>query len=449
LSHLPPLLGAQIMAKALTDALIRAATAPKAGRTEIADARCVGLVFRVTDKGAKSWSFRFRDPTSRLTQRATIGVYPDVSLSQARERADDMRRAVAAGNNPNTDRERERTEATTRTFKALAERYMAEHSRRHKRPRSADEDDRNLRLHILPTFGTKRFDKITRAEVIALLEGLVTAGTPTAANRVHALLSAIFNFAIDNAILNASPAARLKRRGVERVAKRTLSDDEIRLFWPNVLHAPVSRSVGLALRLALLTGARAGEIAGMRREELADLDDGARAAWTIPGERTKNGRTHIIPLGPLARETIAQALEMIEADEPRVFPSKARADRSVTPHALAVAMARFASRMDKKSKRRLTGPGAATWQTDTPGPHDLRRTLATRLSSIGIAGEDVAAVLNHVRRDVTSRHYDQYQRLAEKRRALAAWEVALSLILNPTETVVALDEARAARKASQ
>jgi integrase len=80
--------------------------------------------------------------------------------------------------------------------------------------------------------------------------------------------------------------------------------------------------------------------------------------------------------------------------------------------------------------RRLTdkieGDGAKSWKQDPPSPHDLRRTVATRIASLGFPSEDVSAILNHVRNDVTGKHYDHYQRAVEKRRALNAWALSLS-----------------------
>ena len=87
------------MQRALTDVFVRSAKPSGAGRTEISDLRCVGLVLRIAEDGGKSWSFRFRTRTGKQT-RATIGRYPDVALTAARQRADAMRRAVAEGRNP-------------------------------------------------------------------------------------------------------------------------------------------------------------------------------------------------------------------------------------------------------------------------------------------------------------------------------------------------------------
>ncbi|MFD1304167.1 tyrosine-type recombinase/integrase [Methylobacterium marchantiae] len=183
------------MQKPLTDVLVRGVPAPASGRIELSDTRCKGLELRVTSGGARSWSFRFRDPRSGRVTRATIGAYPEISLADARERANGLRRSVAAGLNPVEEKRREREASNTGTFKALSDRYLEEHARRFKRSAAADE--RNLRLHVLPKWANRRYDEIQRRDVIDLCEGMVAAGTATNANRVQALISSVFSFAVD------------------------------------------------------------------------------------------------------------------------------------------------------------------------------------------------------------------------------------------------------------
>jgi integrase len=415
----------------LTDAYLQSCKPPtEKDRDEITDTRCVGLAFRITKGGARSWSFRFRDPRSGKSNRIGLGPYPAVSLAKAREQARAMQGLVAAGQNPITAKRRARVEAPQRTFGALAERYMSEHAERHKRTASADR--RNLDLHILPKWRARDYDELTRADLIELIEGLIGDGKQTLANRVHALCSKIGSFAVDAGLLNGNPFARVAKRGVEHVGRRVLSDDEIPLFWRRIILSPVSRRVGLACRLALLTGTRAGEVAGMARSELAHLNDAAQAAWVIPGDRTKNGRAHYVPLCALARETIRSALELIGGDDEYVFSSPRQKatngdspplGTAITGHALAVAMRRFANILEREA-------GAArTWREEPPTPHDLRRTLATRLSQLGVPKEDRDAVMNHVRSDVGSKHYDLYERAKEKRQALTLWDAAVREIL--------------------
>jgi integrase len=410
----------QALARALTDSTIKGIRPPAAGRIEVADLRCAGLAFRVTAAGVRSWCFRFRDPQSGRDGRSTIGRYPDVTLGQARQAADGLRAKVASGINPIDQKRSDRHDASSKAFRVLADRYLDEHARRFKRSHAADEA--SLKLHILPKWGGRRFDQIERADVIELVEGIVKAGTPVQANRVHALISMIFSFALDADLVKANPCARLKKRGVETRNTRVLSDDEISQFWRRTVLQPVTRKVGLALRLVLLTGCRPGEAAGIVRSELADIDRPGKAAWLLPAGRAKNGRAHLIPLSDTARLTVLSANELIADSEKYLFPSPVERGGPITGHALTVAM----RRMTKK----IEGLALKTWKADPPSPHDLRRTVATRLSQLGIPPEDVAAILNHVRSDVTGRHYDQYQRAAEKRRALEAWAACLQVIGN-------------------
>ncbi len=413
------------MRKLLTDSHCKAVPAPLSGRLEITDLRCAGLAFRVTANGARSWAFRFRDPKTGKSTRATIGTYPDVGLGDARTAADKLRATVAAGTNPVEQKRAKRATAHERSFPAVAERFMVEHSRRKKR--SSDGDDRNLKLHVLPKWKSRQIEDIRRADVIALIEDLVQSGRPTLANRVHSLISSIFSFALDSELIGANPCARLKKRGAENVRTRVLSDEEIRLFWKRSLLSPLSRATGLALRLILLTGRRPSEAAEPPLTEFARIDDSANAAWTIPGSRTKNKHDHLLPLSGLAVETIKAALELIDDDDGFLFPSPVDRETAIDGHSLAVAMRRL-STSDK-----LAGPGSNTWKADPPTPHDLRRTFSTRLSALGVSKEDRDACMNHIPNDVGSKHYDLYDRLTEKRAAINLWADQLIVILGSAE----------------
>jgi len=407
--------------RALTDSFCRSAVAPASGRIEFTDLRCAGLAFRITAKGARSFCFRFRDPATRATTRATIGVYPDVGLGAARARADAMRATVAAGVNPLTEKRTMRATASQRSFAAVAERFMAEHSRRKKR--SSDGDDRNLRLHILPKWKGLQIDDIRRADVIALAEGLVLAGKPVLANRVQSLVSSIFSFALDAEIISANPCARLRKRGEESAGTRVLSDDEIRLFWRRSMVGPISPRVGLALRLLLLTGTRRSEGAEIDRRELSALESDVAAGWIIPGERTKNKRAHLVPLSPMAVTVIRASLELVGENDEFLFPSPTVEGAPIDGHALTVAMRRLGE------CENLSGPGSKSWKEDPPTPHDLRRTFATRLAALGVPKEDRDACMNHTPTDVGSKHYDLYEREKEKRAALNLWADTLAGIL--------------------
>jgi integrase len=417
------------MRKPLTDVFVRSVETPVIGRLEITDMRCNGLTLRVTKGGVKSWSFRFRDPKSRKLTRATIGAYPTVSLQVARERALDLSRQVASGINPVDEKRKARDEAPTRTFETLAARYMTEHARRHKR--TAEADQRNLNVHILPSWRSRPFDAIGRKDVIALCEGIVAKGSPIQANRVQALLSKVFSFALDAELVTANPCARLKKRSKETTATRVLSDDEIRLFWRRVGDPPNSKRMGQGLRLIALTGVRVTELAGAETKEFERLDDAKNATWTIPAARSKNGKAHVVPLSGPALSIVADLVKLAialagEHSSPRfVFVSPNDPKKPIDGHAFSVAMIRFGNALSVGADAKHYGSdevrAVVTWTSDRPSAHDLRRTLATRLAGSGIPAEDVSACLNHARRSITARHYDLYDRAREKRCAFDLW----------------------------
>jgi integrase len=419
----------------LTDAFLRSVKPPTAGRFEIRDPACGGLVFRITATGARSWSFRFRDALGRQT-RATIGEYPAIGLKAARKAANAMRALVANGGNPVENKRAARRGIPGKTFEALAARYLAEHATRRKR--SHKRDARNLELHILSRWRGRPFAGIRRGDVIELVEGLVTAGKPTLANRVQSLISSVFTFGMDAALLEANPCHRLKKRGVENVGRRVLSDDEIRLFWSGVIEPLRARHAGLGLRLALLTGARVSEVAGICRAELERLGEAGRAAWIIPGARTKNGREHLIPLVPLARDLILELLAELEPGAEYLLPTRSRRRQGpIRGNSLTQAMDYFG--------RRLTGDAIAvrTWRAEPPTPHDLRRTVETRLAELRIPKEIRDRVLNHDPGDVGSKHYNLHDYADEKRDALNRWATLVNaLVTGMTANVVPLSDPR-------
>jgi integrase len=298
--------------------------------------------------------------------------------------------------------------------------------------RSADQDERNLNLHVLPKWRGRDYTVIRRADVIELVEGLIAAGKETLANRVQSLVSGVFSFAVDSDLIDANPCTRLKKRGRERVGDRVLTDPEIRLFWQKVVQEPISPVTGEALRLQLLVGARPGEIAGIRRSEIEHLDQPGKAVWTVPGERTKNKLPHMVPLESSALKIINARIAKIEGvgqvgaarknDFP-IFPARNKPDKSMTAHALARAMSRLAEKLAG------SWAGVKSWKAARPTPHDLRRTFRTRLPQIGVPADIRDRLMNHIPSDVGSKHYDRYQYLDEKRAALFSWQTDLLTIL--------------------
>jgi integrase len=417
----------------LTDAFLRAQQPPATGRREIVDLRTPGLVFRITSAGVRSWTYRFRDQQTGDEGRAKIGAYPSTTLEAARAKAAELRAIVSGGGNPT--RERRAAAGGAGSFAALAERYLEQHARRHKR--SHKRDERNLHKHILPVWGKRPSTAITRPDVVELVEGVIAKGHDTLANRLQSLISGIFTFALDAGDVTSHPCFRLRKRGVERVGDRVLSDAELRLFWRNVIETPEVRRTGLGLRLILVTGVRVSEAAGVSRSQLENIASPDQAAWIIPGPKTKRHRLnkpapdHIVPLSPLARETILELLAMIEPAEQFLFPTRSKKRKGpMRGNSLTQAMSFLGDR--------LAGDDDAirTWLAERPSPHDLRRTVETRLASLGVPKETRDRCLNHVATDTGSKHYNRHDYLAEKRDALTRWSNILGSILHGTSAAV-------------
>jgi integrase len=127
---------------------------------------------------------------------------------------------------------------------------------------------------------------------------------------------------------------------------------------------------------------------------------------------------------------VRSAIELTGDDDEFLFPSPRGCARPIDRHALATAMSRFGDKLEGNSD------AVKAWRADPPSPHDLRRTVETRLSAMGVSKEDRDACLNHVRSDVGSKHYDLYERAKEKRAAFKRWAGVVASIIDGQSAAV-------------
>lgn len=384
--------------KNLTDAFIKAIK-PTGERVEYLDEGYTGrgsLYLRVGSKGRKTWTFLYR--FNGKIHRSQIGVYPEMSLVQARRRAGEMILSIDAGKNPN--------QATTETvptrikqgqgrspFGNLAERYIQQYAMVHKK--SWREDERILKHDVLPFWADRETDQISRRDVVALLDGMQEHGVTVGANRALAVIRKIYNWAIDRGELTNNPAFKLKAPAKENAKDRVLTDSEIINFWKGLDNTGISNSVKWALRFMLVTGQRLGEV---RQMQFSQVDGNI---WTIPAAVAKNGRTHRVPLSEIALDICEDAIEGYDGDI--VFRSP-RNGGLLSDTALSHAM---------RDSLAMLGIDPAT-------PHDLRRTSASHMTMLGFNRVIVSKILNHAEGGVTS-VYDRYGYEKEKADALEAW----------------------------
>jgi integrase len=403
----------------LTNQFVKCIKPPSAGRVEYWDANTPGLCLRITSTGAATWSFRYRPREGgKQNERVTFGSADTLTLADARDRAARVRAEVVDGRNPQLTR-RQKREALNNalTFDRIAERYVDEYAKPRK---SSWRDDEQRLARARKALGHREASTITRRDIINFLD-VVKRDAPVQANRIQTIVCTMFNWAVEEELLDTNPIAGLKKRSKETAATRTLADAEIRALW-NALNGSEETSidVGEALKALLLTGQRPGEVAGALQHELVYLD-GAEPRWELPAERMKSRRPHVVPLAPMARGLFQDALarRRIEGDKAGVFASRFLNRDTLARHTLSQALRRIIANL------RPVGPdGEAieSLQADPPTPHDFRRTVATGMSALGVPREDRKAVLAHVPNDVHGAVYDKYERLKEKRAALEVWE---------------------------
>jgi integrase len=387
------------MAKKLTKLSLDAIQPPAKGQVDHWDDEVTGLGLRVSFGGKKSWTLMYRH--NGLLRRMTIGPYPTIGLSEARRQARQLLLEAATGQDPARRKQEARR---AESFGDLTDLYIEKHAKPMKR--TWREDQRMINAELLPRWKNLKPGDISRRDVIRLLDAIVDRGSPVQANRVRALISKIYNFAIRRGIVEANPAYMVENPGVEKPRDRVLSEDEIRALW--IATQDEGRVIFDAFRLGLLTAQRRGEIIGMSWDEV-DLKAGW---WTIAAERSKNRLAHRVPLGTQAIRILRERRNL-DDDSRYVFPTRfhGKGDAPTTEIQKVVNRVRKDSGIDFVF-------------------HDLRRTAATCMTAIGISRLVVSKVLNHVERGITA-VYDRHSYDSDKRDAIERWDVRLQQILTP------------------
>lgn len=198
--------------------------APRVGQVDYFDTTPPSLGVRVAPSGRKTWFVMYRHH-GRL-RRYTLGTYPAIRLADARQRATDARYLVAHGGDPAAARKADRQAPTVAE---LATQYLELYAKVQKR--SWDEDARLLTREVLPVWGQRQAQAITRREVVLLLDTLMARGVPILANRTLALVRKMFNWAISRDLLAHNPCVQVQAPGKEHPRERVLSAEEIRVVW--------------------------------------------------------------------------------------------------------------------------------------------------------------------------------------------------------------------------
>ncbi|MET0072103.1 MAG: site-specific integrase [Candidatus Thiodiazotropha sp.] len=368
-----------------------------------------GLGLRITPKGTKSFIYKYDlDGKDRWL---TLGRYPKLKLAEALKKYGEALEQVEVGEDPAEENVQINIRnRTALTVSQLADEYIKKYAK--PRKRSWKEDERILNHDVLHRWGTTKASKITRRNVLDLLDDIVSRGSPVQANRTLAVIRRMFNFAIDRDVIETSPCFRVKPPSPEQHKDRYLSLNEKKTFWNKLETAPLSKQTVQVLKLLLLTLQRNSEVISINRSEL-DLKAGT---WTIPAAKTKNKRAHLVALSPLALEIIKEALKTADK-EGFLFPGD-----GPSPHITNSAISRAIARnLDHLGLEKFT-------------PHDLRRTGSTQLAAFKVPRFDRERILNHTDQTIGA-VYDIHEYEDEKHAAMNLWSDIILKTVNTSEKV--------------
>jgi|SRR5579883_59262 len=374
-----------------------------------------GFAVRVSKYGKRSWCVIYRH--ANKVRRFTLGTYPTTSLADARDKARDALHDVQSGIDPAAKKKADRQ---AETFTELADDFMDRYSK--KKKKSWAEDQRIIDNYLKPKFRHAFAKDVTRAQVRQMLEEIAERA-PIQANRVLAVIRKMYRWGLDQDLVQTSPCFAISAPGQERQRERILSEEEIKRIWK--AFNDDDTAMAAAMKLRLITAQRGGEVISMAWSEV----DFASRWWTIPAEKSKNGLSHRVWLSAPALRILRELEKKRDQNDrlkksPLIFPNPRDGSQPM--------------RELQKCIQRIR----AFSQVEDFNGHDLRRTAASMMTSVGVPRLVVQKILNHVETGVTA-VYDRHSYDAEKKDALDKWAKRLMRMVSNLKAATASAAVRA------
>jgi len=384
----------------LTDAKIRS-TKPAEKAFKVSDSG--GLYLLVKPNGAKLWRWKYR--IAKKENHFAIGVYPSVSLAEAREARDAARKLVKQGIHPAHERQAQQAAQVAEnanTFEAVAREWI-DKKKPGWTPYYLRQVERFLAADVFPYIGTLPIRNVTAAHLLEIVRRVEGRGAETVAVLLRQWASAIFRYAVATLRADADPAAALKGAIHRPKVKhhRPFSRNQIVDFANALDRYGGYRTTVIALRLMLLTFVRTVELRAAEWDEI-DLD---RAEWRIPAERMKKREPHLVPLCRQAVELLRE-LHTFTGGRTFLFPNYRNPKTCMT----ATTLNRALERMGFNGK-------------DSVGfsAHGFRATASTILNEMGYRSDVIERQLAHAERNKVRASYNQAEYLEERRTMMQQW----------------------------
>ena len=379
---------------------------PRAKKYKMADSG--GLCLLVTPSGAKLWIWRYR--FDRAEKNIHFGVYPLVTLKDARELHFAAKKLLGTGVDPITER---KAEAEAKQIAVEAEQHEAKNSFENvarewwgwwstdKSPRHADTVLRRLETDVFPAFGHKSIDEVRAADVRKLMLAIERREARDVAKRTHQTTGQIFRYAVAHDLASRNPAADFRPRDVLAGAKtQNFARVEAREL-PELLAKMDGYNGGattrFAMKLMTYTFVRTSELIETTWPEF-DLDN---ARWTIPPERMKMKTPHIVPLSHQAVEVL-RALKLLTGNGRLAFPGAIDRNKPMSNNTILTALYRLGY------QGRMTG-------------HGFRGLASTILNESGFDEAHVELQLAHMKRNKVAAAYNHAKYLTQRTVMMQWW----------------------------
>ncbi len=406
----------------LTQRTVETATCPAGAKDALRfDADLPGFGLRITAAGSKVFIAQYSTATGK--RRVKLGTFGALTVEEARRAAKSVLGAAAGGADPfaankaKAEAERREQAAAAFTFGKLVEEWGA--AREGQRRPSYIREAKACMTRNLPAWNEMPARDVTKNIAVPALNALRTKKGAVAANRTLAYARAAYSWALSQDKVPTNPLRDIARPGREESRERVLTADELGIIWRGAESLTAVRAA--FVRVLMLTMGRRDEIASMAWHELDSPTD--PTVWTVPRERTKNRRAHIVHLSAPARSIIA-GLPRIKGNQ-HVFAGEGKGPIggfSTIKAKIVVAIAKEAAGDSSAHRQEV-----ADWRF-----HDFRRAGVTALAGMGFAPHVCDRLLNHITGSIqgVAAVYQRAEFLPERRRALDAWA---TLITTPVE----------------
>ena len=369
----------------------------------------------------KWWRFDYRFHGTRRT--LSLGVYPEVSLKDARDRLRKAREVLASGRDPSAERQRDRAgHDKANTFEAVAKEWIGKY-RPTWAPKHTEKIEGRFKLYVYPWLGTLPVNGIAAADLLRILRRIEERGAHETAHRVRQHCGQVFRYAIASGRMETDPTHGLRGALAPAQVKHHASITEPKAIGL-LLHA-IDTYTGhfvtrCALKLAPLVFVRPGEL---RNAEWNEFDLQA-AEWRIPAEKMKMSRPHIVPLSTQAVEVLKE-LQALTGNGRYAFPS---------------IRTRLKPMSDATLINALRSMGYAGDQMTV---HGFRSMASTRLNELGWHRDAIERQLAHIEGNAVRAAYNYAEHLPERRRMMQAWADYLDG-LRKSATITPISRIRAA-----